>query len=312
MTSLKDPSNPKIILAHKDSRFHLYTKVRPNADIQALLAQEDVSVAQLQRAHHAHLDTLKHVEAVLKARKLPFRKAYRARLAGLDTEGALIITVGGDGTLLEASHWVRDAVVLGVNSDPGRSTGSLCVARKETFESLLDAVLAENASLVPVPRLQLILNDQLINEPVLNDVLIAHKNPAATSRFIIERNGLAQDIRSSGLWVAGPAGSTGGILSAGGRVTGLNDERRQIRVREPCASHENKSQIESDFVTADENLEIISRMREGMIYLDGPHMTHPFSMGARLQVSLHPSPLALVVSDEMKQRRSQWAEPQQE
>ena len=141
------------------------------------------------------------------------------------------------------------------------------MARKETFESLLDAVLAENASLVPVPRLQLILNDQLINEPVLNDVLIAHKNPAATSRFIIERNGLAQDIRSSGLWVAGPAGSTGGILSAGGRVTGLNDERRQIpRARTLCLPRKQEP-IESDFVTADENLEIISRMREGMIYL---------------------------------------------
>ncbi|MBL92249.1 MAG: hypothetical protein CMH56_10635 [Myxococcales bacterium] len=312
MIAHPNPSDLKIVLAHKDSRFHLYTKVKPNTKIQALLEKEDVSVAQLRKAHEAHMETLTHIEAILKKRKLKYKKAYRARLGGLETEATLVITVGGDGTLLEASHWVKNAVILGVNSDPGRSTGSLCVANKDSFESLFDAFL--NGELKPtyVPRLQLTLNDMVLNEPVLNDILIAHKNPAATSRFIVQKNGTQQDIRSSGLWVAASAGSTGGILSAGGQVTALDDPRIQLRVREPCASHQNDSQVHEHFLNENEELEIISRMREGKIYLDGPHMTHPFPMGVRLRISAQHSPLALLVSDEMKQRRTHWVAPSQE
>ena len=141
-----DPTQLKIVLAYKDSRFQLYTKVRPNMKIQALLDRGDISVSQLQKAHEAHTDTLKHIESILKSKKLKYKKAYRARMAALDTEDALVITVGGDGTLLEASHRVQNSVILGVNSDPGRSTGSLCAAQKESFQVLFVALTLRQKS----------------------------------------------------------------------------------------------------------------------------------------------------------------------
>ena len=76
MIAHPNPSDLKIVLAHKDSRFHLYTKVKPNTKIQALLEKEDVSVAQLRKAHEAHMETLTHIEAILKNRKLKYKKAY--------------------------------------------------------------------------------------------------------------------------------------------------------------------------------------------------------------------------------------------
>ena len=45
---------------------------------------------------------------------------------------------------------------------------------------------------------------------VINDVLIAHKNPAATSRYLLELNKTKEEQRSSGIWIATPMGSTAG------------------------------------------------------------------------------------------------------
>ncbi len=302
-----DPKKLNIILAYKDSRLHTYTKVRPHQNIKDLLKQEDISVDQLQKAHDAHLNTLKQVENTLKNFGCDYKKAYRGRLAGADLSNSLIITVGGDGTLLEASHQVKDSVILGVNSDPGRSTGSLCIANKHSFEDFLSLFLDETLKPEFIPRLSLTLDGQRLPIPALNDALIAHKNPAATSRFILKAADHTQDIRSSGVWIAGPAGSTGGILSAGGHVTSLTDMHIQVRVREPCASHQNNSHWEASFLNEKVPLEIVSRMREGMIYIDGPHLSYEFPMGCRLTIKQHESPLSLLISDEMKNRRLQWS-----
>jgi ATP-NAD kinase len=43
-----------------------------------------------------------------------------------------VITVGGDGTLLAASHWVTRAGLLGVNSAPKSSVGYLTSTRRAT------------------------------------------------------------------------------------------------------------------------------------------------------------------------------------
>ena len=300
------PEKLNIVLAYKDSRLHTYTKVKPHQNIKDLLDKDDISVDQLQKAHDAHLKTLHHVETTLQKFECNYKKAYRGRLAGADISNSLVITVGGDGTLLEASHQLNESVILGVNSDPGRSTGSLCIADQNSFESILTQFFQGELQAAAVPRLQLMLDEQPIGVPVLNDILIAHKNPGATSRFILKAEQRQQDIRSSGVWIAGPAGSTGAILSAGGQIAALSDQRIQIRVREPCASHENNSRWATQFMEPNEAIEIISRMREGMIYMDGPHLTHRFSMGSRLSINTDAHPLSLLISDDMKKRRLKW------
>ncbi len=45
----------------------------------------------------------------------------------------LVISVGGDGTLLTASHWITGAALLGVNSAPRSSVGYLTSTRRSTL-----------------------------------------------------------------------------------------------------------------------------------------------------------------------------------
>src|SRR5262249_11581058 len=161
----------------------------------------------------------------LKSRKIAFAENSLAKLnATLRRELAvadLVISIGGDGTLLCASHYVRDGMVIGVNSAPGDSVGHFCSANRENFAERLDAILDLKWRPVELARLQVTLEGKPLQELALNDVLVAHYSPAATTRYLIEVGNHFEEHRSSGVWISTAAGSTAGIGSAGGRRVAL-------------------------------------------------------------------------------------------
>src|SRR5215470_17894056 len=77
------------------------------------------------------------VRRALKSRKIAFTESSLAKLsATLRRQLALadlVISVGGDGTLLGASHYVRGGMIIGVNSAPGDSVGHFCATNRKNF-----------------------------------------------------------------------------------------------------------------------------------------------------------------------------------
>lgn len=66
-----------------------------------------------------HKDTINFCQGVLRRKPLDWEPVVRNNLSHPIRSADLVITVGGDGTLLQASHFLDDSVpVLGVNSDP--------------------------------------------------------------------------------------------------------------------------------------------------------------------------------------------------
>ena len=53
----------------------------------------------------------------------------------------LIIAVGGDGTFLRASHFVKDELLLGVNSNPKKKEGFFMSSCKNDFDKKLKLFL---------------------------------------------------------------------------------------------------------------------------------------------------------------------------
>ncbi|GMN71138.1 hypothetical protein TIFTF001_054043 [Ficus carica] len=123
----------------------------------------------------------------------------------------MVVTVGGDGTLLQASHFMDDSIpVLGVNSDPTQA------------EEVLDSIIEGRRAPSQLSRMLIHLNSEQLPTYALNDILIAHPCPASVSRFSFKVKGNDQSFsplvhcRSSGLRVSTAAGSTAAMLSAGG------------------------------------------------------------------------------------------------
>lgn len=247
-----------------------------------LLEQGNEVVTRVKLAHEEHLATLEMVEACLKKRNIEFRSIARAGLDCLIEDIDLMISVGGDGTFLDASHSLLSVPLLGVNSSKSSSFGHFCMASIDNFDRILDAIMADSLEPLEILRLQLELNGKVLNERVLNEVLIAHDSPAATSRYFIEVMGNREEHRSSGILIGTPGGSTGTLRSAGGKVQAIDAQEYQFMVREPCSRPGETWQYTDGLLERDSPIKVTSLMRTGSIYIDGPHIVYQFQLGDEL------------------------------
>ncbi len=257
----------------------------------------DPTAHRLAGAHREHRRTVAAVRRALHARALGWKEVpghpITPRARRLLGRADLVVTIGGDGTLLAAAHHVTSGAVLGVNSAPGDSIGHFCGAHCDSFESTLGAVLEGRIRPRELTRLALRLDGRLLPEPALNDVLVAHPVPAATTRYRLTVGTRTEEHRSSGLWISTAAGSTAGIRSAGGRVMPLGSRRLQYRVRELLREPGRRYRLASGFVGPSSGLTVSSKMPEGLLWIDGSRTVHPFPFGARLQVDTNAPALRL-------------------
>lgn len=141
--------------------------------------------------------------------------------AGLGRASDLLITFGGDGTLLSiARHAPSNVPILGVNMG---TLGFLTEIRVEEFPSVLERVLAGDYLVEPRVTFDVSVNgknrDASVRYRVLNDATI---NKSALARIIEMKVNVAglfvSTFRADGLIVATPTGSTAYNLSAGGPI----------------------------------------------------------------------------------------------
>lgn len=250
----------------------------------------DATASRLISASDEHHRTIAEVRAVLARQQMAFTElslqhittATRRTLAAAD----LVITIGGDGTVLGSSHYVRQGMLLGVNSAPGDSVGYFCHATRLTFARGLNDILAARWRPVELSRLAVTLDGTPLPELALNDVLIAHDCPAATTRYLLRFGNDEEEQRSSGLWISTAAGSTAGIHSAGGAVMPKRSRRLQFRVRELYREPGRSYRLTHGFIAPGQEIGIASKMPQAHLYLDGARTTYQFPFGARAVVRL--------------------------
>lgn len=283
----------KILIVYKKSSYQFYF-LKPHGPLfQELLRFTKAVRMRFKKAHNEHYRTLALVERVLQANNVEYRKLYRGQTidcASFD----LVITVGGDGTFLEAARQVGKQLILGVNSDPKRSIGRLCNATREDFERIFKRVLNGKSKIQAINRLCLKLGKNSKGVNILNDLLVCHQNPAAMSRYALSFNGATEDQRGSGLWISTAIGSSGAIHSAGGKALPVLSQKIQYKPRELFQGRGGRYRLRGGAVALKNSLSIRSLMRNGMIYVDGAHFNFPFNFGDVAHISNSKMPLRVV------------------
>lgn len=255
--------------------------------------------ARMQTAHDDHSRSLERLKSLLT--DIGIRADYHER-DGLrqSLDGyRFVISLGGDGTFINASHFAEKTLLLGVNSSPENSVGHYCrfelKSRKgeSALRQQLDKMMAGTKYPVPeqkLQRLQVSVQDRPAPFPVLNDVLFAEENPAATSRYTLRYKSQVHHQKSSGVWVSTPSGSSAAYSSAGGRAF----RQRELRfiVRELYSDDARK--LTRGTVRHGEKLHIICSMMHGMLYLDGSHHRLNVALGEHLSIGLHPRELRAI------------------
>lgn len=284
-------SRPRVVVVSKRSTYEQLVQRARDPKTLSLIQRRDVTVSRWRQAHLTHQNTVKRVKKVLRAlgAKLTVIEGLGAVFDASDA--TLVVTVGGDGTLLAASHHVGSVPLLGVNSSPEHSVGFFCPAHPENLEESLEGALNSSLPKVVLARMQVRVGDRVGSRRVLNEALFCHAIPAATSRYIVEYDGQEEEQRSSGVWVGTAAGSTAATRSAGGRILPFASRKLQLVAREPYAASHQPVRLSHLIFEPSESLRLISKMEDARLYLDGPYRQIPVGLGQRVQFSISDQPL---------------------
>ncbi len=267
---------------------------QPSDRMKSLLDKADPSVANVHVAHDEHTETVAEVKGALADNGAEVTRIRKFR-AGFDAnEFDLVVTVGGDGTLLHASKSVGTTPILAVNSAPTHSVGFFCGVRKGHVAKTLRASLRGTVARVVLSRMQVSLNGESVSARVLNDALFCHQSPAATSRYLIEHHGTTEDHKSSGFWIGPAAGSTAAQRSAGGKVLPLTSNNLQLVVREPYRPFGKPYQLQLVNIKPGQTVRVRSKSKLMCVYIDGPDLKVRVDLGDVLEFSLSAEPLELL------------------
>ncbi len=270
----------RVLVVYKKSAWELFSS-SGDPNVSAFLAESGRDADTFRASHSIQKDTLRAVAGALAAIDAKVDLAYRGdlaapRFAGID----LAMSVGGDGTFIETSHWLGDDTpVLGVNSDPSRSVGFFCAADADNVAETLAGLAS--APRTRVERAAVRIDGEPAGPPVLNDILFASPNPAATTRYRIG------DVRyrNSGLLACTAAGSTAWMFQEGGQPMPIADPRLQVL-------HRGTRDARPELVEA---LSLQSLTRRGRVFVDGEHLHLRLGIGQSLELA--PGPPLHVVGD---------------
>jgi NAD+ kinase len=252
----------------------------------------------LRRAKHSHFSQERSTDTVLEAFQKFGIKPWI--ITGPETafdasDAALVVTLGGDGTLLAASHHIgKKTPLLGINSDPLFSLGHFCAAVSGNFEKWLTRIFGKGVSMTEVTRMEILVGGKVVSKRVLNEALFSHTCPAAMTRFTLgvrHKTWVETERYScSGVWIGTGAGSTGAIASAGGKVQPPTSKKLQAVIREHCGAKPGQSPV-----LLQQEFTLVSKSPDATLYLDGPFLRVPIGHDQRVVFRLSKDYLSLVL-----------------
>lgn len=207
----------KTLIVIKHSKYE-WEKIKDGISHDDLIAKYSREGANLDAIMAGHACQMAARDAVLSA----FYDADACFMHNLSHDIAdtydLVIVLGGDNSFTKVSHCVHKAIILGVNSDPQRSSGHLT---RWKINELADAFdlrerLDFNEYKVEAwTRLGAVLDGELII-PATSEYFIGERLRDQMSRHVLVYDGEKYEQKCSGLIVATGAGSTGWYYYASG------------------------------------------------------------------------------------------------
>ncbi|HIG83921.1 MAG TPA: hypothetical protein EYG40_06430 [Verrucomicrobia bacterium] len=278
----------KVALIYKKSVWELFSNSK-DSNVSSYISGKAEAKEAFQESHQTQKNTIQTVKNTLSASGAEINMVYRSEITESTISSAdLVISVGGDGTFLETSHYITDTTpMLGVNSDPVRSVGFFCSCTGDNFEELFNNV--NNGPRTNLSRISLKIDGISVGPPVLNDLLFANPNPAATTRYEVE----GETYRNSGILISTAAGSTAWSFQEGLDPLPLTSDKFQFIHR---GTRESASGITS-------SVKIDSLTRKGKLFIDGEHYSLPLCIGQSLEIKCGQS---INVIGDLELKRSQF------
>jgi len=276
----------KVLVVYKKSAWELFSRSE-DPNVAHFMEQSGRDAQFVEQSHHVQKESMETITSTLIESGAQVSILYRSELSEEVTKNIdLAVTIGGDGTFLETSHFINEETpIMGVNSDPSRSVGFLSACNGSEFPDFFsDLDMQPRCTL---SRASAIINGKVTGPPILNDILFSNPNPAATTRYRMGE----KSFRNSGCLFATAAGSTAWIFQEGCTSLPLIGNKTL-----QCYHRGNRNATTS----TSNSFSLQSLTRKGRIYIDGEHLSYPLSIGQTLELTTGPS---LTVIGDLERKR---------
>ena len=254
-----------------------------------------ILVVESKKKTEKHLESSKKLRELLEDLQAKFSWIFHENLnLGFLNDVDLVITLGGDGTFIEAANLIEDSFILGINSHPESSEGALTSLSAETLDDLRE-ILEGNFEILKRQRAAVKINGNLIKEYATNEVYLGAASQFHSSRYLISVNGEEEEQRSSGVIVSTGTGSGAWHLSAGGELFHPSEEKLAFIVREPYLGKRLYSpKIIKGEIAKGEKIILRSKRNSGGILAIG-FKTYDLQENDVVEISLSDNPLRVLI-----------------
>lgn len=200
----------------------------------------------------------------------------------------LVISIGGDGTFLSASHYIENTPILGVNSDKNRSEGALTTVELNQLSNKIRKILENKIKIKQYTREKIVIHHtdrKIETESALNETFFGNINPHHTTNYEIEYKNKKENQKSSGVVVSTGTGSTAWYRSMGGFAFGREKKQLRFRIREVYQRNLHKSRIKKGKIKQNERLVIVSKMNHAIVAIDSIR-TYPISKNDKVEITI--------------------------
>jgi len=252
----------------------------------------------------AAIDAARAIAALARKHNVAFQ-VHPSQRQGLKLDGPggtesfpqsadLIVSLGGDGTLLQAAHLAGPLGIPIIGVDFGR-IGFLAQVAPGSFEKTIEHLLTDGIETEARLALEARVEGSGRSYYAVNDVHIDRTHHGKVVNFGIHIGGEAiATIPADGIIVASPTGSTAYFLSAGGPI--MSPHLQAVGITPICPHTLFSRPL---IVSADEIIQIsLPKESAGtQLFVDG-QPEQELSPGARVEVVRAPRPIEFVQLDE--------------
>lgn len=210
----------KILIIAKHSKFEweMQQLGLSKSELLKKLSREHANVDRILKAYEKQSLALNLMKYTFKGKAdFIMMNELNRRIENYD----IIISLGGDNSFTNISHYVENIPIMGINSDPERSVGYLTnwkINGIEDVENVFNSIFDKKFLVEQWGRIQAKVNGQLIT-PATSEYFVGEKNRTQMSRHIINYDNKEYEQKCSGLIIATAAGTTGWFKSAGSPFT---------------------------------------------------------------------------------------------
>lgn len=201
----------KILIVAKQSKFEWELekfKITPE-QLTEKYTSEHAKLDAILSSHEGQLRSRQELRELLPEAELVMMSQLNENIKGYD----YVISLGGDNSFTYTTHYVDNTPIIGINSDPGRSVGAMCVWSSKDLEIFVQRFRNNNFKVEEWPRLEAKINGELI-KPATSEYFMGEKLRDDMTRNILVHDNHEYEQKSSGVIVATGAGTTGWYDSA--------------------------------------------------------------------------------------------------